>query len=143
MSYKRSTAAMCMALMLVAADSGADPLQQSTAASEQRPLGATGVPIDPAKKTVHVGNALGKTQKPKQTTAQLRAQQAKTHSRLAKHIESYSGNIDNVRGKEKVTTEMAGDLETYKRQSLELYKRQHRGRSAMVGNEPVMRQVPR
>ena len=143
MSYKHSAVMMCMTLMLAAAASGADSSLPSTAAPEQRPLGASGVPIDPAKKTVHVVNASGKSQKPKQTAAQLRAQQAKTHARLAKHIENYSGNINNAEGKEKLTTEMAGDLEAYKRQSLELYKMQRRGSSATVGKERVMKQAPR
>ena len=135
MSYKHLTAMTCIALMLAAAASGADSSPPSTAAAEQRSLGVTGVPIDPSKKTVHVEKAPGKAKKSRQSTAQLRSQQTKTQARLAKHIENYSGNIHNAQGKEKLTAEMAGDLDAYKRQSLELYKMQRRGGSTTGGRE--------
>jgi hypothetical protein len=91
--------------------------------AEQRPVGATGVPIDASKKTVVV-SAAPPTGTPQQMKMQLQAQQQKTEAQLAKLMNSYSGNINNSRAKEKLTLEMSGQMEAYKRQALSLYRMQ-------------------
>ena len=97
---------------------------QPASSAEQRPLGVTGVPIDPAKKTVLVVNAPSQAVSPQQSMSQLQSEQQKTEAKLAKLMKSYSGNINNAKTKDKLTKEMSGQLEDYKRQSLELYRLQ-------------------
>ncbi|MHB8744263.1 MAG: hypothetical protein ACYC9L_14215 [Sulfuricaulis sp.] len=97
---------------------------QSTTATAPHPVGATGVPIDPSKKTVHMINAPVRAPVAGHDIVQLQAQHATTNVQLTKLIKNYSENIGNAKKKETLTKEMAKDLETYKHQSLELYKKQ-------------------
>ena len=132
-NYKRGLLLVLGATM-VAAGSGCGsgssnkaPVPATTAppATEQPQMGATGVPIDPAKKTVVVVVPPGGEAKTReQQLVQLQAENKKTEERLSKLIASYSDNVDNAKSKAKLSADMSKDLEAYKHQSLQLFKAQ-------------------
>jgi len=95
---------------------------QSAQQADPRPVGVTGIPIDPAKKEVVVVNAPTQAASPQQMVAQMHQQHEKTEAQLNKLMKDYAGNIHNAKTKDKLAQEMSGQLEVYKRQSLELYK---------------------
>lgn len=100
------------------------PATTTPATAEQRQLGATGVPIDPDKKTVVVVVPPGEAKTSEQRLAQLQAESKKTEVRLSKLINNYSNNVDNAKSKAKLSADMSKDLDTYKHQSLQLFKAQ-------------------
>jgi hypothetical protein len=90
--------------------------------SDLRAVGATGVPIDPSRKTVLVVVPPGEILEPDKHVARLEQQHEKTQADLTKLMKSYARNLSNSQSKQKLGAQMADDLEAYKRQSLELYQ---------------------
>jgi len=97
---------------------------QEANATKQRPPGVTGQRIDPSKKKVVIVSTSSKSKNRVEQLSVLKTEHAKTGKQLATLIGSYSKNIDNTEEKNKIASEMAKNLQVYKRQSLELYKEQ-------------------
>lgn len=86
--------------------------------------GATGIPIDPSKKDVVIVTPSGAARTPQESMQELQVQNAKTGAAIDAHMRTYSENLHDPDTKARVAKEMADDLETYKRQSLEMYRLQ-------------------
>ncbi len=88
-------------------------------------VGATGLPIDPAAKTVIVVSAPGVVSaSAAKRVADLEAQQRSTQTRLDHFVSEYQESLDDPAARERLVEGRAADFETYKAQSLELYKAQ-------------------
>lgn len=111
------------------------PAVTTPATAEQRPVGATGVPIDPDKKTVVVVVPPGEAGTREQQLVQLQVENKKTEARLSKLIDNYSKNVDSAKTKSKVSADMSKDLDAYKQQSLQLFKAQQANQAPEGGGK--------
>lgn len=137
MQGPKMCALLAVALAVSSCDSGssdpsadgaaAQPASEETAAvsASEPAVGATGVPIDPAAKTVLIVNAPAVVSLSAQNrVAGLGAQQAETQRKIGRFMEGYARSLDDPAAKDRLVEQNAADLEVYKRQSLELYNAQ-------------------
>jgi hypothetical protein len=104
---------------------GAPPVTISEESKPEVAVGATGIPIDSAAKTVVVVSAPGVlSASAAQRVANLEAQQRGTQARLEQFVGEYQQSLDDPAARERLVESRAADFETYKSQSLELYKAQ-------------------
>lgn len=121
----RRTAVLCTALGL--AGCGAKPPAQSTVSAPQAnpegfEMGVTGIPIDPRKKTVVILTAPGAARTPAEQMSKLQAQNVRTQAQIASRMKAYSRSLGSPESRQRQAAAMAGDLEAYKQQSLQMYK---------------------
>ena len=102
----------------------ADVVSKVEVVTEQPATGETGVVIDPGMKTLTIVNDKGRAKQLNEQISRLNAENVATQAQLSGRIAEYSDNIHDPAMKESVATEMVADLETYKRQTLDLYKKQ-------------------
>jgi hypothetical protein len=135
----RSLIAVAIALGL-AACSGKDPddgAKQTKLILEEAPhpdLNASGRPeapwIDPQKKSVIVLAPPSAPQLAERQQAQVAAERAKVEAHIHDLMDGYAANLGNPAGKAKYQEEIGQQLETYKRQTLQLYKLQRQNEQA-------------
>jgi hypothetical protein len=96
-----------------------------------KPSGRPEAPlIDPQKKKVVVLAAPSAPQLASRQEAQLATEQDKTELQIHELMDSYSNNLGNPASKAKYEEQIGQQLETYKRQSLQLYKMQRQAQLA-------------
>lgn len=86
--------------------------------------------IDPQKKTVVVLAAPSAPQLAGRQEAKLAAEHEKVEGRIQDLMNNYSSNLGDAAGKAKYEEQIGQELETYKRQSLQLYKLQRQAQLA-------------
>lgn len=127
MTMLRATAVLFATLGL--AGCGAKPPAQSTVNAPQAnpeglEMGVTGIPIDPRKKTVVILTAPAAARTPAEQMSQLQVQNARTQAQIASRMQAYSRSLGSSGSRQRQAAAMAGDLEAYKQQSLQMYKLQ-------------------
>ena len=124
--------AAAIALSLAACGKSPDAgAKQTKLILEEAPhpdLNASGRPeapwIDPQKKTVVVLAPPSAPQLVARQEAQIVAERDKVEAHIHDLMDGYSNNLRNPAGKAKYQEEISQQLETYKRQTLQLYKLQ-------------------
>jgi hypothetical protein len=124
----------------LAACSGKNPgdgAQQTKLILEEPPhhdLNPSGRPeapwIDPQKKSVVVLAPPSAPQLIERQAAQLAAERSKVETHIHDLMDGYASNLRNPAGKAKYQEEIGQQLETYKRQTLQLYKMQRQNEQA-------------
>jgi hypothetical protein len=114
-----------------------DGAKQTKLVLEQPPhadLNASGRPeapwIDPQKNTVVVLAAPSAPQLVERQQTQLAAERGKVETHIHDLMDGYAANLRNPAGKAKYQEEIAQELATYKRQTLQLYKLQRQSEQA-------------
>lgn len=106
-------------------------LEENAPGAGLNPSGRPDAPwIDPQKKTVTVLAPPSAPQLAERQEAQLIAERTKVDAHIHDLMDGYSGSLRNPASKAKYQTEIAQQLETYKRQTLELYKLQRANEQA-------------
>jgi hypothetical protein len=90
--------------------------------------------IDPQKKTIVVLAAPSAPQLAGREEAKLATDHEKVEGRIQDLMTRYSGNLGNAAGKAKYEEQIGEELETYKRQSLQLYKLKRAAQLAASGD---------
>jgi hypothetical protein len=91
--------------------------------------------IDPEKKSVVVLAAPSAPQLAARQQAQITAEHEKSESRIHDLMEGYTNNLRDTKNREKYREQIAQQLETYKRQSLQLYLMQRQADRAAAANQ--------
>jgi hypothetical protein len=100
-------------------------LEESAPGNGLNPSGRPEAPwIDPQKKTVTVLAPPSAPQLVAREEAQVVAERAKVEAHIQDLMAGYASNLRNPTGKAKYRDQIAQELETYKRQTLQLYKLQ-------------------
>ena len=106
-------------------------LEESEPAAGLIPSGRAEAPlIDPQKKTVTVLVPPSAPQLVERQEAQLAAERTNVEEHIHDLMDGYSANLRNPASKAKYREEIAQQLETYKRQTLQLYKLQRQNEQA-------------
>jgi hypothetical protein len=107
-------------------DEGATQTKLILEQAPQPDLNASGRPeapwIDPQKKTVTVLAPPSAPQLVERQQAQLADERSKVETRIHDLMDDYSANLRNPASKAQYQEQIAQQLETYKRQTLQLYK---------------------
>ena len=130
---------LLLAIVAVAVASGCGPgpdegakrtqvkLDESAPGNGLNPSGRPEAPwIDPQKKTVTVLAPPSAPQLVAREEAQVVADRAKVEAHIQDLMSGYASNLRNPGSRTKYQQEIAQQLETYKRQTLQLYKLQQR-----------------
>ena len=109
-------------------------VEENAANGGLHPSGRPEAPlIDPTKKAVVVLAAPSAPQLVARQEARVEADRAKTESQIHDLMDGYTSNMQNPTAKRKYEQQIAQQLDTYKRHSLELY--QLRRNAAAVANQ--------
>jgi len=91
------------------------------------PIGASGEPIDPTKKTIVVEGEVPEAAPVDQNLADLQQASAATAQQIRGQIDSYAADIHSGGSTANMSEALSADLDDYKSQALQTFKAQRQG----------------
>jgi len=88
------------------------------------PIGASGEPIDPTKKTIVVEGEIAEAAPVEQNLADLQQASAATTQQIRSQIDSYAADIHSGGSTANMSEALSADLDDYKSQALQTFKAQ-------------------